>query len=309
MLKKSLLAIMVASTLSIGAGALVACNNSSNGDNGGAFALTETKDIYAYSAVSAATVMSNLNKSSAVAASGQVSGENVPSPDYSSYVEAVNGYMAIAENMLSGENFVISEAASDRTDYEYKTVVSYADLMGEKTEYVMYYNKVKQVDRDEDWDDKFDNEEEFNINGVVLMDGVEYEVIGESETEGDESEIELTVRLDRQNFVTVGQEKENDEIEYVYSVWQNGKKVEETSFESETERGKHELTVGILKDGKRQYFTFEEKERGGKKYIQGRIKDEANDFAFEIIVKQNANTGEYIYEYKFNEKTYDKKRK
>ena len=117
------------------------------------------------------------------------------------------------------------------------------DLAGKTISYVMYYTETL-VKTDFD-DEKEETESEYHLVGVMVIDGVNYHLEGErtEETEKGESETELKIRAyadisDKTSYIQMEQEHslENDEAEteYVYSIYANGKLLEETAIEFET---------------------------------------------------------------------------
>lgn len=303
--KKLLTSLIVAGTLTL---SLTACapNQTSN-----AFALKDTTDVYAYSAVSAMTVLSDLSgETVALANSTQdqtvkslfANGAEQGEGRYQDYVNSVNKYMAIAENLISANGFAFEKVESDRVEYTDKIAVTYADMSNQTLSYALYYNVTSEyVDRD--------GEKEIDVAGVFVNGEKEYEIVGNQELEDDENEIELIIKVDAQNYVVVEYETERDEKEYAYSIYQDGRLVERTAFEQESNfLGGNEVEIEIVKGGKTTVFELEEREERGQKYIKGNVLENGESFSFKIMVTVDEQTGESAYEYVFGESRFNRLR-
>ena len=78
-----------------------------------------------------------------------------------------------------------------------------------------------------------EDEVEYDINALAVIDGVEYEVFGKKEVEEDDEEVEIKfiIKLDKDNYVKVEQEIEEDEVEYKYDVFKGRRMVSSLKFE------------------------------------------------------------------------------
>ena len=216
-------------------------------------------------------------------------------------------YMALVGSLLENGGFSMKESASQREGYETEMRVSFTDIEGQTRQYVMYYNSFalpSDDDDDDDWDDWFDEEteEEFAIEGILVVDGSEYAVRGERGSESDresfESETEFTVDLGGGRRMVVEQEAEEDyedgeyEQEYSYSVYEGRTLVERSAFSYESEEGETELKMLSYKDGATQTFYFESETVRGRERILLRVG--AGREAKTYLV--TASEGGYIYE-------------
>lgn len=216
-------------------------------------------------------------------------------------------YMALVGSLLESGGFSMKESASQREGYETEMRVSFTDIEGQTRQYVMYYNSFalpSDDDDDDDWDDWFDDEteEEFAIEGILVVDGSEYTVRGERGSESDresfESETEFTVDLGGGRRMVVEQEAEEDyedgeyEQEYSYSVYEGRTLVERSAFSYESEEGETELKMLSYKDGVTQTFYFESETVRGRERILLRVG--AGREAKTYLV--TASEGGYIYE-------------
>ena len=270
-------------------------------ENGKFGDFTTAESVYGFSAASAGMLISAMDLSGAPSSvraassdfgggnsDGQTSGGNADSssdtaalPDETK--EELDGYMTLVESLLSDGGFGMTAEASDREGYAEKMTVSWRDMQGNTSQYVMYYNQTAipdfdDDDDDDDWDDRFDDEREENyaIEGVMTVEGVDYAVQGRrsAESEGDESESETTFRvtLGENRYMLVEQETESErgesEQSYSYSVYEGGRAVERASFSYEEEDGETELEMTAYKDGQTQRFSFDRESERGREYIR-----------------------------------------
>ena len=253
-------------------------------------ALTSTESVYGFSAASAGMLISAMSDENASGESGEVtpggeSGEVTPGNGQGGagngqggVPEGLDKYMTLVESLLSDGAFSVSEEASDREDYAYKLSFKYDDMQGNTFSYVLYYNEtlIPDDDYDDDYDDDDETEEEYVIDGIMIIDGEEYPVHGEkqSESEGreNETETELRVTLGQGRFLIVEQSSEQDgdetEREFSYSIYENGKLCERSTFKYEQERDETELKLTSYRNGQKYEFGFERQAEHGRETIR-----------------------------------------
>lgn len=227
--------------------------------------------------------------------------ETTPDATVSAFPE-LDDYMGLVDSFLNGSGYSILVERSDRTDYEEMMKVSYRGLIG-STEYEMHYNKVLIPDFDDDRDDRWDDEEEeeYAIEGVLLIEGIEYPVSGirEIERERNEYESETQFRVTLENGKTIwveqseSSEKHEHELEYSYIIREKGRVVERSSFSFEEEGNETELELITERDGKREVFCFEEETYRGKEYLTLRIGSGRETKSYRVLSDGN---GGYTYE-------------
>ena len=171
--------------------------------------------------------------------------EQTPPAQTEDGTDELDGYMAIANAILTGDSFKVEERASDMPGYESMTTIS-APSLGDGTKvYEMHFNKTLIPDFDDDWDDDEDEDErEYALEGIMIIDGAEYEVRGTREVESErgesESETKFYVYLERDSYILVEHSYETErgesEQEYSYTLVRDGQKVEESTIEIERER-------------------------------------------------------------------------
>lgn len=307
-MKKLLTASALALTLALGLG-ISACSDGGKAEGNGAFGdLTTAESVYGFSAASAGMLISSMNggapaKSfSAVALSADTSVSEGENADLSE----LDSYMALVESLLSEGGFTSSVTASEREGYENKMTVTYRDIDGNSLGYEMYYNETALPADDDDDDDHFDDETEENyaIEGVLVIDGADYTVRGtrnaESERGESESETEFRVTLgeDRYMYVEQSEEREGEETEqeYTYSLREGGSLVERSTFSYETERGETEVKMTSYKGGQSKIFYFERENYRGEEVVFIRVgnNQSAQGYIVETVTDENGTRYEYI---------------
>ena len=219
--------------------------------------------------------------------------------------DALDGYMTLAESMLRDGAFGVAEGASERAEYEYKTVVTYSDVHGNAHSYEMHYNKTLIPDYDDDDDDDDDEiEEEYAIRGVMVIEGKDYAIRGEREYESErgesETETEFRVELGEGAFMLVEQSEEYErgesEQEYSYSVWQNGRCIERSSFEYESEHSETEVKMTAMSDGVTQAFYLTKESVRGREVMILRVGTGRDAKSYYVTQSTDAD-GEISYSY------------
>ncbi|MGN0807154.1 MAG: hypothetical protein ACI4MN_01730 [Candidatus Coproplasma sp.] len=223
----------------------------------------------------------------------------------------VNGYMGLVENLLANGGLSYISLESDREGYETKQVISFSDLEGNVITYVMYYNStLDYIETDFDHE-KEETESKYIIEGIMIIDGVEYALEGYSELEvsGEESESEtyFKVTLADGSYIIMEQETEADETELVYKVVTDKKVVEKIKFEYETENGETEIKMTVEKDGVKTSLKFTEETENGVTFIKVTAKGGESDISFRIMVTQDEE-GNNVYQYSFGDKIKEMRR-
>lgn len=336
-MKKIITILIIAALAAALAISLVACNTGDDGGytrpdgsfnpggNGGFGELDTPEEIYGFSAASAGMLISAMNGDAAATAAAESTdipadpgtgetpadpgtGTEVPSePVVDSVTAELDGYMALVESLLSDGGFNVTTEASDREGYQVKSVVTYRDMHGNAIGYTMYYNEVLIPDDDDDDDDDRDEiEEEYYIEGIMIVDGAEYPIRGERSSESEpgesEEETEFIVTLSSTRRMVVEQSVETEdgehEREYNYVIYEGRKVIERSTFEYEVEHGETEIEMTHYKDGVNTVFFFDKEMRHGKEVIRIRVGSTASPTASYIVnLVENADgTTSYTYE-------------
>ena len=336
-MKKIITILIIAALAAALAISLVACNTGDDGGytrpdgsfnpggNGGFGELDTPEEIYGFSAASAGMLISAMNGDAAATAAAESTdipadpgtgetpadpgtGTEIPSePVVDSVTAELDGYMALVESLLSDGGFNVTTEASDREGYQVKSVVTYRDMHGNAIGYTMYYNEVLIPDDDDDDDDDRDEiEEEYYIEGIMIVDGAEYPVRGERSSESEpgesEDETEFIVTLSSTRRMVVEQSVETEggehEREYNYVIYEGRNVIERSTFEYEVEYGETEIEMTHYKDGVNTVFFFDKEMRHGKEVIRIRVGSTASPTASYIVnLVENADgTTSYTYE-------------
>lgn len=335
-MKKIITILIIAALAAALAISLVACNTGDDGGytrpdgsfnpggTGGFGELDTPEEIYGFSAASAGMLISAMDTGAASTAAESTdipadpgtgetpadpgTGTEVPSePVVDSVTAELDGYMALVESLLSDGGFNVTTEASDREGYQVKSVVTYRDMHGNAIGYTMYYNEVLIPDDDDDDDDDRDEiEEEYYIEGIMIVDGAEYPVRGERSSESEpgesEDETEFIVTLSSTRRMVVEQSVETEdgehEREYNYVIYEGRKVIERSTFEYEVEHGETEIEMTHYKDGVNTVFFFDKEMRHGKEVIRIRVGSTASPTASYIVnLVENADgTTSYTYE-------------
>ena len=210
-------------------------------------------------------------------------------------LDQIEKYLPMVDAAFSGNQNQISatNVISDRPEYEMQTNVSYLDVNGVATGFTLYYNETPIIDDDDD-DDWWDEEEESRLNGILLLNEVEYKMFGEKELEGDEMELSVRYSLDDGTYVHVQQELERGEQEFEYEVYQGGRKIYEYSLEMEND----EVELKVLDRNSnlsRLELKFDRIRRGGRQLIRAKILENRNQeiIYFEKVVDDSGSV-DYI---------------
>lgn len=311
--------------------ALTSCITSPNkGGTTGTQDAQKTRDIYAFTAVSGVSLLADSFRNNAPNSVAMTdTNDTLARPDGISdedtirikqYLGMFEGYLL--NNGISPDATKPSEADGDYSSYQIKLTINLPNAGGTTDKFVMYYNEIdnsakdkvnvseiddRDRDDDDDDDDKDETEIKSGIEGVMLYMDNAYPLIGkkEVEIENGESESELSLRVYmsetvRDTYIDIEQEIENDEMEYVYSVYENGKLISKTSvdFENDIEDNEQEIKLAFYDNNSGQisktWYKIEKSETNNALF---NIKYNANDgtvYKFKVSV----NEGNYTFEYR-----------
>ena len=318
-MKKTITLILAASALTLALGA-TACNTGGISLGGTSDTPASSESVYGVSAATAGMLIQSMEAGSPASRTPESTPQTpettlpetpretpeqqptepaAPETTVSAFPE-LDGYMGLVDSFLNGSGYSVEVTNSDRAEYDEMMKISYSGLNG-STKYEMHYNKMLIPDFDDDdrWEDE--EEEEYAIEGVLVIDGMEYPVQGVREIERErneyESETQFRVTLENGRSVWVEQsessEKDEHELEYSYLIRENGRVVERSSFSFEEEKGETELEMLTEKNGKRESFSFEKESYRGKEYIFLRVGSGRETKSYLVVSDGN---GGYSYE-------------
>lgn len=317
-MKKTITLILAASALTLALGA-TACNTGGISLGGTGDTPASSESVYGVSAATAGMLIQSMEAGSPASRTPESTPQTpettlpetpretpeqqptepaAPETTVSAFPE-LDGYMGLVDSFLNGSGYSVEVTNSDRAEYDEMMKISYSGLNG-STKYEMHYNKMLIPDFDDDdrWEDE---EEEYAIEGVLVIDGMEYPVQGVREIERErneyESETQFRVTLENGRSVWVEQsessEKDEHELEYSYLIRENGRVVERSSFSFEEEKGETELEMITEKNGKRESFSFEKESYRGREYIFLRVGSGRETKSYLVVSDGN---GGYTYE-------------
>ena len=312
-MKKTITLILAASALTLALGA-TACNTGGISLGGTNDTPASSESVYGVSAATAGMLIRSMeaevpNSSQTPDSTLQETPQETPEPQPAepaapettvSVFPELDGYMGLVDSFLNGSGYSVEVTDSDRAEYDEMMKISYSGLNG-STKYEMHYNKMLIPDFDDDdrWEEE--EEEEYAIEGILVIDGMEYPVQGVREIERErseyESETEFRVTLEDGRSVWVEQsessEKDEHELEYSYLIRENGRVVERSSFSFEEEKGETELEMIAEKNGSREMFSFEKETYRGREYIFLRVGGGRETKSYRVV---SDGSGGYTYE-------------
>ena len=337
-MKKKFLLVGLCLTMTMSV-ALAACEDPESTANG----LSSPNDVYGMGAVSSVRLLGNNMSSSAVKTFSAVSAatqmrackvESTSSTidnseqEVKEQTERFNEYFTALDSFL-GDDVVstVTEANTDSNyEYETKMTINGKDFNGETVTYTMYYTETlvkadfdddeDSADKDEDAaDEDEETENEYQLVGVMVIDGAEYYLEGErsEETEKGESETELKIRAyadktDKTSYIQMEQEHSVEdgetETEYVYSIYANGELIEQTAVEFETENKNNkvetEYELEFRRGTSKGKYVVEREVKDNKISIKVKYNIDGKTGVFHIreITDENGNKQ---YEYSYND--------
>lgn len=234
--------------------------HSSQGSDGGTGSTKEDiANVFAFGAATSIGLLSTLETTA--------SAPMVKRAVDDALMQTIQTYLPTIEATLKGEEVLTENTIvpSDRAEYSYKMTIRYKDINMQDSQFDMYYNEY----RVDDGDDYFEDEEEYRIDGILLIDGQEYKMKGEREQERGESELTFFYYVGERSYVEVSQESERGESEFEYEVVSNGRTIHEYSLEREGNEVELELLNREQQlDVEMKFVTFE---KGGKTYIKAKV--------------------------------------
>ena len=309
------------------------------------------EDAYGMGAVSSVRLLGNNMSSSAVKTFSKVNAISYTTSNYAAIdkseddakrqAKRFNEYFTALDSFLGDDVVSTTTEANTDSNYEYETkmTINGKDFNGETVTYTMYYTetlvKADSADDDEDsaddedaGDDEEDSgddedaanedeetENEYQLVGVMVIDGADYYLEGErsEETEKDESETELKIRAyadktDKTSYIQMEQEYSVEdgetETEYVYSIYANGELIEQTAVEFETENKNNKVETEYE-------LEFRRGTSKGKYVVEREVKD--NKISMKVKYNIDGKTGVFHireitdkngnkqYEYSYND--------
>ena len=180
----------------------------------------------------------------------------MPQNEYNDNVYLIHDYLITGEMLLDKQDINMEIYYNDNQDYSYtyKMIIDYFDSFNNNSHYIFYYNE-NPLEEDDDSDH---DEISISFNGIIIIDDLEYQVVGQRENEeNEEFSIETTLSLNNQKIVTIKQETEINENEYDYIYYRNNLPYREVRQEIETENNRKEMQIEIKENNFERTFNFE----------------------------------------------------
>lgn len=299
-LSTCIIAIIAIAVMSI---CFVGCNKGGNQSDTNNKIFAKTSNILGLSVASSANILSTLNTNTPTPTAKIASMSSVTDSQLSETdIARINSQIQMFE-MFIGENPITTlTEQSDNESYKHKITYTLKDLSGTSVNYVMYYNETQIAqdnDNDDDDDDDendFDNEQEFSIDGIMIVGEQEYKVIGEKELEDGEYELYVRASIDKDNYIEIKQEIEDDEQEFVYKIFKNGSLVNKFDIEIEQESNEISLVLKTIENGENVVRSFDRETENGKTVIKIIQQQGNNNYAAKVFITQDEQ-GNNVYKY------------
>lgn len=225
--------------------------------------LTQSKKSLSYEIQALGAFLPNESNNSSLKRLAKFKNSN--ENNYQEIASDIKDYLLTGEMMFEKDNVITSLEKNNDTNYnnfEYKLTSTFIDIAQYRSSYIIYYNENITIE-----DDK-KNETSSVLQGVMVKDNQEFEIICNKEIEQDECELELKIFLNenKSDYIVIEQEIEKFENEYTYMVYKDNKKTEETSLEIETKNNKKEMSIELKKydingkESSRDEYDFEYKD-------------------------------------------------
>ncbi len=248
-LRKTLLFGFAFMFLASSAVTLTACGKGASGD-------VDAQDFYAMAALSSINYLEMQTENVSVQALGQTFADSTMRPNTvtDKDVQDLAQYMAMFEGMLSeSSEKYFSHSQVNANDeyyqtYNLKMTFNVPTLSGQRN-LTMYYKEIDTNTHQEIDDDEIELEINTTLEGVIVDGDKVYNVAGkrEYEKEGKETEVGLEFRTYDSNnptdYVMIEHEKENNEVEYTYTIYENNREISETQVEFENKRNNKTLEL------------------------------------------------------------------
>ncbi len=208
--------------------------------------LNSEEEVISFSALSTVSLLSKNTTDELLSINSQVL-STVNQPPIITYVKP---YLGIVENIISntsGLEIITGESAYE----EYTTFMQFQvnDLVGKSKIYVMHYNLIiKEID---------DDEIEYDLEGILLVDDQEYFVFGEKKKESDEEILTFKAMKDENNYVESFIEIESDKQIFEYKIVQFGKTASKSSIEIEFDEDEIKVKLDFIEGDNFGEFEFE----------------------------------------------------
>lgn len=294
-MKKILLLFMI----TLGAISLLGCNNTDK-----ISFLNNKNDTIGFQALSSISLLNNLGADSTTVSSLSVNSEpqfvkiKNPREITQEQIEEINKYLTIMDQMFSSDKpLQVVNETSDLTEYENKMIITTKDINQNSIVYTMYYNYITD---NENEDDDEQDETEKSLVGIIIVGEKEYNVTGKEESENGNSEFVFTAFSDKDNWVKVKQETDEQESKFKFTVCENGQ-ISSTEMKLEEEKNELKFTLVTKTNTTTTKYQFKQSTEDNQTVIHIKVVDENISANIKVFVSTDSETGEVTYTYKYVE--------
>ena len=249
--------------------------------------LSSKEEVYSISAMQAVTLL-HQNASNGGTAFNQFTMLNTTASASLNHFDQMSYYLNMLEPILLEEEArVFSIEESDLEDYAYK--ITYDTANHTFNEYTLYYNET-EID-----------EKTFELEGIMVIEGVDYRLSGRYEDDDDTFKLELiaTHPTQEDTYIELIQEIKNDEQVFEYIFVEDDEDVYESSLSIEFDED--EISAAVEFESEALEFEFEIirplTEETYAFYIEYEI-ERGDDTEFEgvVEVRVNRTNNTYIFD-------------
>jgi len=259
------------------------------------------EDVISFQALTASSLIANENLSlSTGGLSGQLlSNEQNEGDDpitettEDPTVDQIEPYIELVEQLLGSNNGLsVTTETSDLEAYETKMTFQTSTLNNGSESYTIYYNMTLK--------DEEDDESEYVLDGIMLLNDVEYIVSGKREVEDDEEKIEFIAKLDEFNYVESEYKVEEDENKFDIQVVSNGILISHTNIKIEEEDNETKIELEFIDGSNSGAYEFKYELEDGENTLkieyETMIDGVESRGEIKVLVMNDEVTGETYYQ-------------
>ena len=241
------------------------------------YAPKSISETYAFELLNATNILTSMD-SSALDAMRKLS---QPSHDtLEKTAKQIHKYYLTSRQVLLNEQveYVMKESSDQNYEYEMELYILDND---DKSKCNVFFNKlVKEID---------DDEEVYDLEGIIIINDHEYAIEGETAIEEDEFSTNLKVHLSDYSYFIIEQEIEDDEQDFIQTYIVNGKMVQQNRVSIEVENKK---TVIVVEEEGQENCEMTIKLKDDK--IKVEVKND--DYEGKISITNSNNQLKYYFE-------------
>lgn len=217
-------------------------------------------------------------------------------------LEDITPYLSLFEKLLSDSPLTVTAEASDRETFEFKVVYTLTSLVNDDVKITMYYNLTPltiETPVDETTEETEALPEEYTLEGIVIRDGEEFEVLGLKRIEDGEEIFIFTTMIDELNYVRNAYVLEDGEQKFKISTFVDGVKVSEDAIKLEQTADEVKFFLRSTDGVDVQTYEFKLEDEDGLQVLKVRYDvtiDGVNDRGqARVLVTYDEATGVYAY--------------